>query len=120
MKCRASNNAEGLDCSNNGYTREDLKLALPLLYGLDNIIDDHVSFEAYVSHEFRLRDIDYNGVVEDWEQRKHDWHYGFIRGFWNHSKGEGNVQETIIDNGILTYDQWMRQDNMMVKRDYKN
>ena len=119
LRCRAANNAEGYVCSDH-YTREDLKNALPQLYNLDNIIDDYVSYEAYVSHEFKLRDTDYNGKVELWEQNKYDSHYKFIRGFWNHSKGQGNVRETIPDNGIMTYDQWMRQDNMMVKRDYQN
>ena len=122
MLCHPSINAEGQQqhVCNEGYARDDLKLALPLLYNLDNIIDDHVSFEAYVSNEFKLRDYNEDGMVEPWEHKKHNWHYRFIRGFWNHSKGKGNVRETIPDDGIMTYEQWMRQDNMMVKRDYPN
>ena len=86
LYCRARDNAEGKVCSD-GYTREDLKFALPQLYNLDNIIDDYKSFEAYVSHEFKLRDTNYNGKVEQWEHDKYNNHYKLIRGFWNQSKG---------------------------------
>ena len=58
--------AEGQVCDE-GYTREDLKAVLPSLLPLDNILDDHASYEAYVSHEFALRDVDRNGIVEKWE-----------------------------------------------------
>lgn len=90
------------------------------MYPLHNIIGDRVSYESYARDEFRLRDTNYNGIVEPWEQDKYDWHYRFIRGFWNHSKGLGNLRETIPDNGIMTYDEWNQQDNMMIKRDYQN
>ena len=121
MRCRAKPaSAASQDCDSIGYTREDLKLALPMLYTLDNIIDDHMSFENYVTHEFLIRDTNFNGVVEKWEQEKYDWHYKFIRGFWNYSKGEGNVRETIPDDGVMSFDQWNQQDNMMIKRDYPN
>ena len=120
MRCRAKPTSDVEDCNATGYTREDLKLALPMLYTLDNIIGDNLSFENYVTHEFLLRDLDENGVVEKSEQNRYDWHYKFIRGFWNHSKGAGNVRETIPDDGIMTFEQWNKQDNMMLKRDYPN
>ena len=105
MRCRAMPaSVVDQDCNASGYTREDLKLALPMLYTLDNIIGDHLSFENYVTHEFLLRDTDMNGVVEKWEQRRYDWHYKHIRGFWNYSKGAGNVRETIPDDGIMTFE----------------
>jgi len=103
-----------------GYSRADLKAVLPQLLPLDNILDDYVSYEAYVSHEFALRDFDRNGLAEASEQKEHDWHYAFIRGFWNYSKGEGDVRETIIDDGIMTFDTWMEKDNMMLTRDFPN
>jgi len=43
-----------------------------------------------------------------------------MRGFWNNSKGAGNVKSTIIDDGIMTYEAWMKKDNMMLTRDYPN
>lgn len=70
LRCRPSlqaTDASGLICAV-GYTIEDLKAVLPSLLPLGNIIDDPVSFEAYVDHEFSLRDIDYDGTVQLWEQ----------------------------------------------------
>ena len=119
LTCRAANNADGEVCSV-GYTREDLKHALPVLYKLDNIMNDYVSFEAYVSHEMALRDRDGDGTVSLYEHNRYNGHYKHMRGFWNHSKGAGNVKETIPDDGVMTWEQWNRQDNMMLKRDYKN
>lgn len=76
------------------------------MYPLDNIIDDYVSFEAYAGLELALRDTNYNGIVEQWEQNKYDWHYKFIRGFWNNSKGAGNIQETLEDDGVMDFATW--------------
>ena len=64
LQCRAANNVEGKVC-NTTYTREDLKLAAPQLYSLDNIIGDFVSFEAFINHEFALRDRNGDGVVDE-------------------------------------------------------
>ena len=121
MRCRAAATDDGLHCWDNGYTREDLKLVLPELYNLDNIINNYVSFEAYVSYEYRLRDVDNDGIVREWEHNEYNSHYRYIRGFWNYSKGEGNVGETLAgDDGIMTKEQFMQQDNMLVKRDFPN
>ena len=43
-----------------------------------------------------------------------------MRGFWNNSKGLGNLKETVEDDGIMTFEQWNQQNNMMLKRDFKN
>ena len=40
---------------------------LPIILPLGNIIGDHVSFEAYVNHEFALRDSNLNGIVDERE-----------------------------------------------------
>ena len=121
LSCRFDvTSATGRVCSN-GYTREDLKAVLPSLLPLDNILDDYVSYEMYVSHEFALRDLNRDGIVEPWEQNHHDWHYEHMRGFWNNSKSDqGYVRETIIDDGIMTYDTWMKKNNMMLTRDFPN
>ena len=95
MRCRAAANADGVACNDLGYSREDLKLSLPHLYNLDNIIHDYVSFEAYVSYEHRLRDVNNDGIVGQWEHNEHNWHHKFMRGFWNYSKGEGDVRERL-------------------------
>ena len=88
-----------------------------MILPLGNIIDDHVSYEAYVSHEFALRDKNFDGIVSEYEQRRHDGHYKIIRGFWNNSKGEGNVRRTIPDDGVMDFATWNQQNNMMVKHD---
>ena len=119
LRCRASNNADGLECNEQGYSREDLKLVLPIIYSLDNIINDYVSFEAYVSYEHKLRDFNNDGRVSQWEHDSYNWHFKQMRGWWNYSKGEGDVRETLIDdNGIMTKEQWMQQDNPLIKREY--
>ena len=121
LRCRPKPSSDASqECTADGYTQEDLKAVLPSMYALDNIIGDYVSYEVYARDEFRIRDTNYNGKVERWEQDKHDSHYKFIRGFWNHSKGAGNVREVLEDNGIMTFDEWNKQDNMMLKRDYPN
>ena len=120
IRCKPMPAAVDQSCTVEGYTFEDLKAVLPMIYSLDNIINDRVSYEIYAMQEFKIRDTNYNGIVEPWEQDKYDWHYKFIRGFWNHSKGAGNVQETIEDDGKMTYEEWNKQDNMMLKRDYPN
>ena len=121
LRCRPKPSTDvDQECTATGYTKEDLKAVLPIMYALDNIIGDRVSYEAYADHEFKIRDTNYNGVVEPWEQNKYDWHYKFIRGFWNYSKGAGNVRETIEDDGVMTMAEWNQQDNMMLKRDYRN
>ena len=97
-----------------------MKFALPMLFNLDNIIDDYISYEAYVTREHHLRDINDDGKVEKWEQKYYDWHYKLIRGFWNHSKGLGEVRETIPDDNIMTFEQYNKQDNLILKRDYPN
>ena len=97
-----------------------MKRALPMLFALDNIIDDYINFEDYVSREHYLHDINDDGKVEMWEQKYYDDHYKWIRGFWNHSKGLGEVRETIPDDGILTFEQYKKQDNLILKRDYPN
>ena len=120
LRCPPKPASVAQECTADGYTYEDLKAVLPIMYALDNIIGDRVSYEAYADHEFRIRDTNYNGVVEPWEQNKYDGHYKFIRGFWNYSKGAGNVRETIEDDGVMTMAEWNQQDNMMLKRDYRN
>ena len=120
LKCRPKPSMEAQECTAQGYTKEDLKAVLPIMYPLHNILEDYISFEAYAAHEFALRDIDYNGIVEQWEQHKYDWHYKKMRGFWNNSKGLGNLKETVEDDGIMTFEQWNQQNNMMLKRDFKN
>ena len=121
LRCRPKPSTDLVqECTATGYTKEDLKAVLPLMYVLDNVIGDYLSYEAYVDHEFSIRDTNFNGIVEQWEQDKYDGHYKWIRGFWNYSKGAGNVQETLEDDGIMTFEQWNKQDNMMLKRDYPN
>ena len=120
MKCPPKPSTEVQDCTSQGYTRETLKAVLPIMLPLGNIIGDHVSYEAYVSHEFALRDRNDDGIVDRDEQNRNDWHYKFIRGFWNYSKGAGNERMTIPDDGVMDFATWNQQDNMMVKRDYPN
>ena len=120
MKCPPKPSTEDQDCTSQGYTRETLKAVLPIILPLGNIINDHVSYEAYVSHEFALRDRNQDGIVDREEKDRNDWHYKFIRGFWNHSKGAGNERRTIPDDGVMDFETWNKQDNMMVKRDYPN
>ena len=93
---------------------------MPIILPLSNILDDHVSFEAYVSHEFAIRDRDFDGIVSEHEQRRSDGHYKIIRGFWNNSKGAGNVRRTIPDDGVMDFATWNQQNNMMLKREHKN
>ena len=119
LRCRPKPSTDvDQECTATGYTKEDLKAVLPIMYVLDNIIGDRVSYEAYADHEFSIRDTNYNGIIEQWEQDKYDGHYKYIRGFWNYSKGAGNVRETIEDDGVMTRAQWNQQDNMMIKRDF--
>ena len=92
LRCRPKPSTDLVqECTATGYTKEDLKAVLPLMYVLDNVIGDYLSYEAYVDHEFSIRDTNFNGIVEQWEQDKYDGHYKWIRGFWNYSKGAGNV-----------------------------
>ena len=115
-RCPPKPSTDTSECSTMGYTREDLKAVLPLMYSLTNIIDDYPSYETYVSREFDLRDYNRNGLVERWETEWHDWHYKKIRGYWNLSKGAGRVQATVPDNGFMTYDEFNKDDNMLITR----
>ena len=67
IKCKPRPAAEDQSCTTEGYAYEDLKAVLPMIYSLENIINDRVSYEIYAMQEFKIRDTNYNGVVEPWE-----------------------------------------------------